>query len=219
MCGRFTTTAAPKELTKHIGQQLGVQIRETIKTDPWDIRPTQQVLTIIAPEGEPEATMLRWSLVPWWATELKTRRPMFNARIEGLIEKNAYAKVPLDELHRGLILGDGFFEWEHPEDKKQKGQPYRFTVDGGRPFAFPCIWTNNKKIEHGPVESCTMITCDSAPNPLVHKVHDRMPGILTELEEFRAWLSPDVAAQDALSLITAFPAERMSVEARQPGRA
>jgi len=110
------------------------------------------------------------------------------------------------------------FEWEHPEDKKQKGQPYRFTVDGGRPFAFPGIWTVNKKIEGGPIRSCTMITCDSAPNPLVHKVHDRMPGILTELEEFRAWLSPDVAAQDALSLITAFPAERMSVEARQPGR-
>jgi putative SOS response-associated peptidase YedK len=35
MCGRYTTTVGPEELTEQIGRQLGVQIRESIRTDPW----------------------------------------------------------------------------------------------------------------------------------------------------------------------------------------
>jgi len=136
MCGRFTNTLGPEELTKQIGESLGLQIRESVSTDPWNVRPTDPVAALIAPTGEPQARMLRWGLLPPWTPEVNATKPMINARIEGLREKGSYANVEPDGQHRALVLADGFYEWEHPEDKKQKPQPYRFTVDGGRVFAF-----------------------------------------------------------------------------------
>jgi putative SOS response-associated peptidase YedK len=216
MCGRFTNTLGPEELTKQLGESIGVRIRESASTDAWNVCPTDPVVTVVATDGVPETRTLRWSLVPPWASELKLPRPLFNARAEGLIERGNYAGVTPDAGHRGLVLADGFYEWEHPEDKKRKPQPYRFTVEDGRAFAFAAVWTTNRKIEGGPIESCSIITCDSAPNPLLSRVHDRMPVILTDPEELRVWLSPDVAPLDAMTLCRAFPAERMSLEAREP---
>lgn len=40
MCGRYTNTVGPEELSEQVGRHLGVQIRESIRTDPWDVRPT-----------------------------------------------------------------------------------------------------------------------------------------------------------------------------------
>jgi len=216
MCGRFTNTLGPEELTKQLGKSIGVQIRESASADAWNVSPTDPVVTVLAKNGVPEARTLRWSLVPPWASELKLPRPLFNARAEGLIERGNYAGVTPDAGHRALVLADGFYEWEHPEDKKRKPQPYRFTVEDGRAFAFAAVWVTNHRVEGGPIESCSIITCDSAPNPLVSKVHNRMPVILIEPEELRAWLSPDVEPQDAMTLCRAFPPERMSLESREP---
>jgi putative SOS response-associated peptidase YedK len=90
-------------------------------------------------------------------------------------------------------------------------------VDGGAVFAFAAVWARNERIGEHPIESCSIITCPSSDNPLVAKIHDRMPAILTEPEELRAWLSDDVALPHALSLCRALPADRMDVEALEPG--
>ena len=42
---------------------------------------------------------------------------------------------------RCLVVTDGFYEWQSPEDRRQPRQPFRFTVDGGAPFAFAGLWT------------------------------------------------------------------------------
>lgn len=143
--------------------------------------------------------------------------PLFNARLEGLLKRGDYAGVHADSEHRALVLADGFYEWDHPEDRKQKGQPYRFTVDDGKVFAFAAVWATNNRIGVTPIESCSILTCDSTPNALLRKVHDRMPVILTEPEQLRAWLAADITQQDALSMCGPLPAERMSAEPRQPG--
>ena len=67
------------------------------------------------------------------------------------------------------------------EDPKQPRQPWRFTVDGGEPFAFAGIctrkeWEGEEATDDGWLYSCTIITTE--PNELVAKVHDRMPVIL-----------------------------------------
>lgn len=206
MCGTFTNTAAPDELTRQIGGHVGVRIAETTSADRWDIRPTDPVVAIVAPFGTPEARLLRWSLLPPWATDEKMRRPLFNARLEGLLKRGDYAGVPAGSDHRALVLADGFYEWDHPEDRKQKGQPYRFTLSSGNIFAFAAVWATNTRIAATPVESCSILTCDSTPNMLLRKVHDRMPVMLTEPEQLRA-----------LSMCGPLPAELMSAEPRQPG--
>lgn len=86
-----------------------------------------------------------------------------------------------------------------------------------RVFAFAGLWATNEKASPGaPIESCTIITCDSAPNLLVSRIHDRMPAILADREELSAWLSPEVTDRVALSLCRAIPAERISLETARP---
>lgn len=145
------------------------------------------------------------------------RRPLFNERLEGIRERSDFVGVSANAEHRALVLADGFYEWDHPEDRRQKGQPYRFTLNDGSLFAFEAVWATNKGIAAEPIGSCSIITCDPGPNVLLRKVHDRMPVMLNDPEQLRAWLSADVAQHDALSMCGSLAAERMSVESRHPG--
>jgi putative SOS response-associated peptidase YedK len=216
VCGRYTNTVGPEEIGRQIGGPLGVQIRETAGTGRYRINPTEDVLTIVARGGRPETRMLRWALVPTYATSTKTPYPYINAKSDGLREKGSYFGVAPDPAHRALILADGFYEWPKPEvekaTRKLKPPPMRFVVDGGRVFGFAGLWVTAPYVEGGPVESCTIITCDTSLNRIVAPIHDRMPVILTDPERMLAWLDPSVPAEEALTLCEALPAERISAK-------
>ena len=92
---------------------------------------------------------------------------------------------------------DGFYEWMKAEDPKQPRQPWRFTVDGGAPFAFAGLCTRkewedpeDRGFDDGWLYSCTIVT--TTPNELVAKVHDRMPAILPgpDAEALQSWQIP-----------------------------
>jgi putative SOS response-associated peptidase YedK len=221
VCGRYTNTVGLEALTEQVGRRFGVQIRETVCTDPWDVRPTDPVPTIVAEDGQPQSQMLRWGLVPSGATTVKTKRPWINAKVETLRSKGSYFGVAPDAAHRALILADGFYEWPKPEDEKAKSKlkppPMRFTVDAGRVFCFAGLWVTARHVADGPLASCTIITCDSAGNRVLAPVHNRMPVILADLELMRAWLDPSISPQEALSLCEPLAAERMSSEIRRVG--
>ena len=89
-----------------------------------------------AAAGEREARLMRWGLVPRWAKDLKVGYRMINAKAENLDSSRAYSPLVGKFRHRCLIVADGFYEWMKAEDPKQPRQPWRFTVDGGEPFAF-----------------------------------------------------------------------------------
>src|SRR5262249_10462977 len=59
VCGRYTNTAGVEELN----DRLGVPIVSEQGTRRYNIAPTEEVLAIVAPRGEPEARLLRWGLV------------------------------------------------------------------------------------------------------------------------------------------------------------
>jgi putative SOS response-associated peptidase YedK len=222
MCGRYTNTVGPEELTEQIGRQLGVQIRETIRTDPWDVRPTDPVPAIVVQDEQSQPRMLRWALVPAGAGTVKTKKPWINATVEGLRSKGSHWGVKPDAAHRALILADGFYEWpklaeDQSVQKKLKPPPMRFTVDGGRVFCFAGLWVTARHVEGGPVASCTIITCDSTANRVVAPVHDRMPVILADPELMKAWLDPSISPAEALSLCEPLAADRMSSEIRPLG--
>lgn len=210
-------TVGPEEMTLRVGRKVGVEFRETPKAEDWNVVPTDPVAAIVSVSGAPQPRMLRWGLVPPWATELRLCRPRCTARVEGLCKRQQYAGVPIDAGHRALVLADGFHEWVHPRTELLRPQPLRFTVDGGTVFALAAVWASNERIRAHPIESCSIITCPSAGNQLMARVHGRMPAILTEPQELRAWLSPDVSIPHALSLCRALPADRINVEARAPG--
>ncbi len=140
---------------------------------------------------------MRWGLVPRWAKDLKVGYRMINAKAENLDSSRAYAPLVGKFRHRCLIVADGFYEWMVAEDPKQPRQPWRFTVDGGEPFAFAGICTRkewedaeDRGFDDGWLYSCTIVT--TTPNEVVARVHDRMPAILPSAEAEAAWLRPDL---------------------------
>ena len=107
------------------------------------------------------------------------------------------------------------------EDPKQPRQPWRFTVDGGEPFAFAGICTRkewedeeDRGFDDGWLYSCTIVT--TTPNEVVAPVHNRMPAILPSAEAEAAWLRPDLSVEDAVAMCGPLDARRMSERPGQP---
>jgi len=210
MCGRYTNTAGPEELN----DRFRVPIESSEGTGRYNVAPTEQVLTIVAPKVEPKAELMRWGLVPSWATEIKGPL-MINARIESVTEKPAYRRLIPRGERRALQIADGYYEWLKPERRSEPRQPFLFRVDGGVPFAFAALWTP-AKVQGDWLHSVTLLTCDSAPNPVAAAIHDRMPVILADEDAQRAWLDPSVGAEEALALCGALPAARLSARPANP---
>lgn len=245
MCGRFTVTTKD---TKKIADRFQVELEKTLgrgssgeaaapteerakKAGPslgrFNVAPTQEVLTVRASpdrdeaaKGEREARLMRWGLVPRWAKDLKVGYRMINAKAENLTSSRAYGPLVGKFRHRCLIVADGFYEWMKAEDPKQPRQPWRFTVDGGEPFAFAGICTRKEWDEDGPgtddgwLYTCTIVT--TKPNELVARVHNRMPVILPSAEAEAAWLNPDLPVDDAVAMCVPLPAERMESAPANP---
>jgi putative SOS response-associated peptidase YedK len=211
MCGRYTNTAGPEELN----DRFRVPISSPAGTHRFNIAPTEEVLAIVAPKGEPEARLLRWGLIPPWASDLKGAAKMINARMETVAVKPAYRSLVPKASRRALQLADGYFEWLKPEKRSEPRQPFFFQVDGGVPFAFAALWTP-AKIDGSWVQSVTLLTCDSAPNRVAGAIHDRMPVILADSDAQRAWLDPALGTDDALALCGALPSERLSARPANP---
>ncbi len=211
MCGRYTNTAGPEELN----DRFRVPITGTAGTHRYNVAPTEEVLAIVAPKGEQEARLLRWGLVPSWATELKGQPLMINARMETVASKPAYRRLIPKASRRALQLADGYFEWLKPEKRSEPRQPFFFQVDGGTPFAFAALWTP-AKVGGEWLHSITLLTCDSASNPVASAIHDRMPVILADRDSQQAWLDPSLGADEALELCGPLPAERLSARPANP---
>ena len=194
----------------------------------FNVAPTQEILTVrSAPEeeraeaGEREARLMRWGLVPRWAKDLKVGYRMINAKRENLSASRAYGPLVGKFRHRCLIVADGFYEWMKAEDPKQPRQPWRFTVDGGEPFAFAGICTRkewgdpeDRGYDDGWLYSATIVT--TTPNRVVARVHDRMPAILAGPDAEAAWLSTDLSVDDAVAMCEPLDPARMEAEPANP---
>ena len=245
MCGRFTVTAKD---TKSIADRFQVELEKALERggdgeapppskeraeklakglDRYNVAPTQEILTVRsspvpeeAEDGEREARLMRWGLVPRWAKDLKVGYRMINAKAENLTSSRAYGPLVGKYRHRCLIVADGFYEWMKAEDPKQPRQPWRFTVDGGEPFAFAGICTRKEWDEEdrgcdgGWLYSATIVT--TTPNAVVAPVHNRMPAILPSPEAEAAWLRPDLSLEDALAMLGPLDAGRMASAPANP---
>jgi putative SOS response-associated peptidase YedK len=211
MCGRYTNTAGVQELN----ERFKVPFPGQEGTHRYNIAPTEEVLTVVAPKGEPQAELMRWGLIPSWADDPKIGNRMINARMETVTSKPAYRRLVPRGERRALQIADGYFEWLKPERKGEPRQPFLFRVDGGIPFAFAALWTP-AKVEGQWVHSVTLLTCDSAPNRVAASIHDRMPVILADRDAQEVWLNSDVGAEEALALCGPLPESRLSATPANP---
>jgi putative SOS response-associated peptidase YedK len=211
VCGRYTNTAGIEELN----DRFRVPIPSDAGTRRFNIAPTEEVLALVSPHGQPEARLLRWGLVPWWAKDLRSASKMINARVETVASKPAFRELIPSSSRRALQIADGYFEWLKPERRSEPRQPFFFQVDGGLPFAFAALWTK-ATVAGQRIESVSLLTCDAAPNHVVSAIHNRMPVILADSEAQSAWLDSSLGAEEALELCRALPAGRLSVRAVDP---
>jgi putative SOS response-associated peptidase YedK len=211
VCGRYTNTLGIEELN----DRFRVPIESDAGTRRFNIAPTEEVLAIVASRGESEARLLRWGLVPTWASDLKSAAKMINARMETVASAPAYRSLIPKGSRRALQVADGYFEWLKPEKRSEPRQPFFFQADGGIPFAFAALWTP-AKINGEWIASVALLTCDSAPNDVASAIHDRMPVILADRALQRAWLDPGLGAEDALALCGALPSTRLSARPANP---
>jgi putative SOS response-associated peptidase YedK len=133
--------------------------------------------------GDPEPVPLRWGLLPHWAKEPRIGVRAINARARTIGQKPTF-REPFQQ-RRCLIPVNGFYEWAKGEDGTKL--PHNITGEHGEPLVFAGLWARNRRIADEPIDTFTIIT--TPPNPLLARIHDRMPAVLAQ-DAWRAWLDP-----------------------------
>lgn len=182
MCGRFTQQRPTAELA-------ALFEAEPLIDDPsgrFNLAPTDPA-TVVVERGDRRAlTSYAWGLIPHWETDPRSASRRINARAETVATSSAFASA--FERRRCLVPADGWYEWLKPETPKGEKIPFRYTVDGGAPFAFAGLWAGWKDRETGEVLR-TMTIVTTGANELMAPIHDRMPVVLAP-EDWDRWLDP-----------------------------
>jgi putative SOS response-associated peptidase YedK len=198
MCGRFTLTAdisALQESFPWLGIPSGLEPR-------YNIAPSQPV-AVVPNDGKNRLDFFTWGLIPSWAKDPSIGNRMINARAETLAEKPSFRNA--FRRRRCLVLADGFYEWRKDDGKSKT--PMYIRLEDGSPFAFAGLWEIWNAPDGSQVLSCAIITTE--PNPLMAKIHNRMPVILPQAAHM-PWLHSGEADTKALSaLLKPYPAEEM----------
>ena len=179
MCGRYRLSRRKQIMAEHFDA--------TPFDDGWEprynIAPSQPVPVIRqSANSTRELSLLRWGLIPSWATDPSIGFKTINARFE-TITTTASFRDPI-RTQRCLIPADGFYEWKLTGKSKQ---PYCFEVGDGEMFAFAGLWDWWIDPHGAEIESCTIIT--TTPNSCLADIHDRMPVILPS-GAYASWLDP-----------------------------
>lgn len=199
MCGRYASTKDPATLAVEFDAIDGTG--GTAPGQDYNVAPTKPVLAVVTRHPrdaqrcpDPERTVrsirvMRWGLVPHWATDPSMGSRLINARAESVAGKPAFRAALA--TRRCLLPADGWFEWrKHPEQRRK--QPFFVTPRDGSSLALAGLWAtwrpSGADAAQPPLVTCAVLTTD-AVGPLA-EIHDRMPLVLPR-RAWAAWLDPD----------------------------
>lgn len=133
---------------------------------------------------------MKWGFLPPWAKTPDDRPQPINAMSETVATNRMFA--PAYKKRRCLIPIAEFFEWQQIHDEQGREvkpkQPWAIAMKNKESFALAGIWTGWKDLVTGKfLYSFAILTC--RPNPLMAKIHDRMPVIITAPEAAERWLA------------------------------
>lgn len=208
MCGRYSVVKkrVPKE-HRYAAQFAGIE-----DAPHYNAAPSQRLPVI--PQAGAGVEFYKWGLVPAWAKDLKTTKPI-NARAETITTSPMFNR--LIRSKRCLVPADSFYEWQVkdvPEitlfdlpasSKKTVKIPYRIMRQDEDLFSFAGLWDEWLDKTTGEIlKTFTIITTEA--NEVVKPIHDRMPVILTPEAE-ALWLDPN--EKDVLDLLQPYDAGQM----------
>lgn len=201
MCGFFSLHATdPEDFRKKFNVE-NMDESEYEKAQSLKYYPRSTVITVS--KNSPNAMKLRyWQLIPRWYKDdpYKMKWSAFNARSED-IETKATFKIPWNKSQRCLFPMNWFYEFETVEvegEKRPKKIPYKVSVEDTEVFGVAGLYEIWKDAEDHPIESCTMITCESVDT--LKKIHSRQPVILKK-DDWETWLNPETKPEDAKKMI------------------
>jgi putative SOS response-associated peptidase YedK len=207
MCGRYYRRSDKQRITEAFKL---AKLPEGFVLPDWDynVAPTtfQPVIRHNKQTAERELVLMRWGMVPHFATSLDDFKGLatINAKAENLM-KNAMWHIPF-QRRRCLIPADGFYEWKKLDEKTK--QPYAFSMRDNAQFAFAGLWDAWKdSAQNQWLQSFTIIT--TTPNELTAQVHNRMPAILHP-DDYEEWLMRVDGESPPTNLLRPFPADEMS---------
>jgi putative SOS response-associated peptidase YedK len=160
-------------------------------------------------EQELRAFNALWWLIPHWSKTGKPEAVAFNARVETIDKSPMFS--PYFKSSRCLFPISAFYEYSEKEKitielngkAKVVKTPYLFRMKKEEPFMLGgifSVWKNEKTGEELP--SFAVLTTE--PNPLVKKVHNRMPVIIPE-GYYKLWLDREYKDVKELANLAARP--------------
>ena len=192
MCGRYTlSTVDGPEIAQRFSL-ITPPDEETLGR--FNVCPTETIATVLQPS---ETSSVAWGL-----------RPFRNGKFAPINVRSETAAQRFKWLMTGgrcLVLADGWYEWMKEERKGAPKLPFRYTVDGGAPFAFAGLYDGT---------GAAILTTEA--NEICAPIHDRMPVVLEGPEAEAAWLSEDVGVQEALEFLVPLESARVSVAPANP---
>ena len=196
MCGRYDLSETPARL----GARYRVDVGSLEFAPEADVRPTSVNPVILLRGGRRVVELMRWGLVPSWATEPKHFVGNFNARSEQAPERPMF-REPF-RRRRCLVPASAFYEWTHVPGQRRKIK-YRITRSDGDLVALAGVWDYWRRGDET-IRSYTILTTE--PNAMMAELHERMPVILGE-EEWDEWLSPETAPDTVRAMCMPCPSE------------
>jgi putative SOS response-associated peptidase YedK len=184
MCGRYVLASPGEVIAEHF------RLAQVPEYPPrYNIAPTQAALVVReTPEGEREAVLLRWGLIPSWAKDPAIGSRMINARAEGLADKPSFRAS--FKRRRCLVPADGFYEWRPAAGGRK--QPFFIRLASGAPLALAGLWEQWKAPEGDVVATFTIVT--TAASAQLQTLHDRMPVVVAPADHDEWLSSPNPSA-------------------------
>jgi putative SOS response-associated peptidase YedK len=195
MCGKYILAQAAKA-----ARAMGIQRGQWEYSLSYRVLPTEQVPVVVAANGEREAALMRWGLVPWWAHGVPLKASTINATVERLDNAPSY-RDPWRRGQRCLFVMGGFYEPHLNEDGSR--DQYFVRLGDREVFGVAGLWERSRRADGSYLFSCTLITVPA--NPLLAAVHNakqRMPAILAEAD-YDSWLRG--SPQQAGALLQPYP--------------
>jgi putative SOS response-associated peptidase YedK len=172
----------------------------------YNVAPSQAVPCLLQEGDGRRVDLLRWGLVPFWASDPAIGNRLANARADSVAVKPSFRNA--FKSRRGLMLADLFYEWQVVPGQKVK-QPWCIRLEDDAPFAMAALWErwSPTPAQDAPPEpaspllTCCVITTDA--NRAMAPIHDRMP-VIVPPADFDRWLDPNTPPAEALALLRPF---------------
>jgi putative SOS response-associated peptidase YedK len=162
-------------------------------------------------DGQTEAVMLRWGLIPAWAEGVPPAEPTTFAKSNRLEQSEIY-RGAWETGRRCILPAAGFYAWQLTAALYR--QPHYMRLIQRGVFGFAALWDRSESDEGDVIEGCAIIGV--AANELLANLattQRRMPAILRR-RDYAAWLDGNGA--EAMAALQPYRADWMEAHEVSP---